>query len=68
MILEYRAQCNLTITQSGTNLVVKAVGIGPSAAISKTIELQFQQAQMAGQIFNYGIASKGEIVSSSASW
>ena len=53
-----------SITQSGTNLVVTVTGSGTTSAVRKAVQLQYQQAQKAGAIFNYGIASKGEISSS----
>lgn len=66
IVLDANAQTKFRaiITQSGTNLVVTITGGGSNASITKGIELQYQQAQLAGAIFNYGVASKGEISSS----
>ena len=57
-------QFRATITQSGLNLIVTVTGGVVNSGVTRAIELQYQQAQSAGSIFNYGIASAGEIISS----
>jgi hypothetical protein len=52
---------NATITLSGTALVVTVNGAGKSSTITRSIQLQFQQVPLSGNIFNYGIASASEI-------
>ena len=59
------AQCNITITQSAMNLVVTVKGSRSSTSVQKSIQLQYGPAQVSGTIFNFGIASKGEMVMSS---
>jgi hypothetical protein len=53
-----------SIVQSGTNLITTVTGSGPNQNIQAAIQLQYQQAQRAGAIFDFGIASAGEIVTS----
>lgn len=53
-----------SIVQSGTDLVTTVTGSGPSSSIHTAVQLHYQQAQKAGAIFDFGIASAGEIVTS----
>ena len=59
------ARFRCSITQSGMSLMVTVTGCGQNSTLKKAVRLQYQQAQLAGAIFNYGIASQGEISSSS---
>jgi hypothetical protein len=38
------------------------VGVGPDASISRTLQIKFQKAPRASALFDYGVASKGKIV------
>ena len=58
------ARFRCAITQSGMSLVVTVTGSGQNTTLERAVQLQYQQAQLAGAIFNYGIASQGEISSS----
>ena len=53
-----------SIIQSGTNLITTVTGSGPNQNIHTGVQLQYQQAQKAGAIFDFGIASQGEILTS----
>ncbi|MDB5297357.1 MAG: hypothetical protein JWO31_3340 [Phycisphaerales bacterium] len=55
-----------TVTQSGTFLILTVVGAGPDAAVTRTVRLQFQKAPRASALFDYGVASRGKIVTSGA--
>lgn len=55
------AKFRAAIRQFGTTLVVTVTGDGLTATLKKGIQLQYQQAQVAGAIFNYGIATKGAL-------
>ena len=61
-----RFQATITQIPSTATLVVKVTGYGSNwnAPVSRGIQLQYQQAQVVGTIFNYGVASKGEISTS----
>jgi len=55
------SQFRIIITQSGTSLVINATGSGSSITLKKAIQLQYQPAERAGALFDYGIASKSPI-------
>lgn len=57
-----------TIAQSGDKLVVTVVGMGSDGSISRGVQLSYQKAARASAIFNYGVASKGKIVTGGASY
>lgn len=62
-----RARFRATVTQSGAFLIATVVGQSADRNISRTIRLKFQKAPRASAIFNYGIASRGKIVTAGAS-
>ena len=55
------SQFRVVITQSGTSLLVTATGSRAGSTIKKGIRLQYQPAERAGALFDYGIASKSPI-------
>jgi len=50
-----------TLIHSGTQVLVKIIGTGPDAAVSRTLQVAYAQAQRASAIFDYGVASKSSI-------
>ena len=62
-----RIRFRATVTQSGSFLIATVVGQSADRNISRTIRLKFQKAPRASAIFNYGIASRGKIVTAGAS-
>src|SRR4051794_10087911 len=51
-----------TITQSGTFLVVTVVGYCSDPNITRTMQMKYAQAPRASALFDFGVASKGKIV------
>ena len=62
-----RQKFRAAVTQSGAFLILTVVGVGPDPAITRTIRIKFQKAPRASALFDYGVASKGKIVTSGAS-
>lgn len=61
----FRAQ----IQREGKKLRVKVVGVSGSVSTSaRAIQLQFDIAEKASRIFDYGLASKGAIETAGSSW
>jgi len=56
-----------SIAQDGQTMVVKVYGYGKEASVSRGIQLTYAQAKRASAIFNYGVASKGRIVTAGSS-
>jgi hypothetical protein len=56
-----------TVTQSGAFLILTVVGQGQDPAITRTARIKFQKAPRASALFDYGVASKGKIVTSGSS-
>lgn len=56
-----------TIAHDGQQLVVKVTGYGDKVVVNRTIQLTYAQAKRASAIFNYGVASKGRIVTAGSS-
>src|SRR3954451_5423809 len=52
----------VTITQSGTFLVVKATGYCSDPNITRSMQMNYAQAPRASALFDFGVASKGKIV------
>jgi hypothetical protein len=63
MNLDSSSSCYITITQSGTNLVVKAVGNYGNAVANpaRAVQLTYNPAENAADIFNYGVATKSPV-------
>jgi len=57
-----------TVAQSGDKLVVTVTGMGTDGTITRGVQLSYQKAARASAIFNYGVASKGKIVTGGASY
>lgn len=57
-----RQKFQAKITTSGSFLIVTATGRGTDGNVTRTIQVKFQKAQRSSAIFNYGVASKGKIV------
>lgn len=55
------------ITQSGEFLVATVVGQGPDQTMARTIQMKYYKAPRASALFNYGVASRGKIVTSGSS-
>jgi hypothetical protein len=62
-----RGKFRATVAQSGSFLILTVVGAGPDASINRTLQVKFQKAPRASAIFDYGVASKGRIVTAGAS-
>jgi hypothetical protein len=62
-----RGKFRATVAQSGSFLVLTVFGAGSDAAITRTLQMKFQKAPRASAIFDYGVASKGRIVTAGAS-
>ncbi len=57
-----------TITQVGDMLVMQVAGMDSGGAgLSRKIQLKYQKASRASAIFNYGVASRGRVVTSGSS-
>jgi len=56
-----------TVTQSGAFLILTVSGQGTDPEILRTIRIRFQKAPRASALFDYGVASKGKIVTSGSS-
>jgi hypothetical protein len=52
----------ITITRAGDQLISKITGRNGSLSIGRAIELKFSKAQNASAIFNFGVASKGRVL------
>jgi len=52
---------NATVTQNGPNLRARIFGHANNSSVSRIIQLDYNIAQKASAIFNYGVASKGTI-------
>jgi Tfp pilus assembly protein PilX len=57
----------VTITQSGAFLVATVIGQATDPLISRSVRLKFQKAPRASAIFDYGVASRGKIVTAGSS-
>ena len=55
------------ITQSGQFINVAVDGAGPGGKSLRAIQLQYQKAQKAGMILDYGVASRGTVTTSGSS-
>jgi hypothetical protein len=62
-----KSRFRATITQSGSFLILTLFGQGSDVAIRRTIQIKFQKAPRASAIFDYGVASRGKIVTSGSS-
>lgn len=56
-----------TVTQSGAFLIVTVQGQGTDRNVTRRIQLKYQKAARSSAIFNYGVASKGKIVTAGSS-
>ena len=56
-----------TVSQSGAFLILTVVGQGQDSSITRTVRIKFQKAPRASALFDYGVASKGKIVTSGSS-
>ncbi len=58
-----------TIEQSGDKLLCTVIGAsGTSTTVQRGVQLSFKNAPKASAIFNYGVASKGKVVTGGASY
>jgi hypothetical protein len=51
-----------TITQSGTFLIVKVTGYCSDPNITRSVQMNYAQAPRASALFDFGVASKGKVV------
>jgi hypothetical protein len=51
-----------TITQSGTFLILTVTGFCSDPNITRTVQMKYAQAPRASALFDFGVASKGKIV------
>src|SRR5260221_2234465 len=51
----------VSLIHNGAQVTVKVTGTGPDAAVSRTVQVAYAQAQRASAIFDYGVASKSAI-------
>lgn len=56
-----------SVSQSGAFLILTVSGQGTDPEIVRTVRIRFQKAPRASALFDYGVASKGKIVTSGAS-
>jgi len=61
------ARFRASITQTADKLIVKITGQHNNTSIQRAIQLNYGIAANASAIFNYGVASKGQIVTAGAS-
>jgi hypothetical protein len=58
-----------TVEQSGDKLLCTVMGSsGTSTSVQRGVQLSFKNAPKASAIFNYGVASKGKVVTGGASY
>jgi hypothetical protein len=57
----------ITLSQAGDMLEAKVIGRGGTVTIGRGVKIKFQKANNATAIFNYGVASRGTVVTSGAS-
>jgi len=57
----------ITITRAGDILVARVVGRGGAVTLGRGVEVRFQKANRATAIFNFGVASKGRVITSGQS-
>jgi hypothetical protein len=57
-----------TITQSVELMVVTVTGYSGTASVTRAVQFQYQKAAKASAIFNYGVVSKGKVVTGGASY
>lgn len=55
------------VAQSGTFLVLTVTGYSADPNVTRTVRVKYQQAPRASAIFDYGVASKGKIVTAGSS-
>lgn len=60
-------QFRITITQAGDQLISTIIGRSGTASVGRGIELKFSKAKNASSIFNFGVASKGRVLTSGSS-
>src|SRR5687768_13317013 len=56
-----------TVTQSGSFLILTVVGQGKDRIASRTLQVKYQKAARSSAIFDYGVASRGRIVTAGSS-
>ena len=54
----------ITLTRAGDKLEAKIIGRGGNVALGRGIEIEFSKAQNATAIFNFGVASRGRVLTS----
>lgn len=62
-----KSRFRATVAQSGSFLILTILGQGSDTSITRTLQIKFQKAPRASAIFDYGVASKGKIVTTAAS-
>ena len=54
----------ITISRAGDKLVAMVVGRGGNVQLGRGVEIEFSKAQNATDIFNFGVASRGRVLTS----
>ena len=54
----------ITMTRVGDKLLAKVIGRGGSVSIGRGVEIEFSKAMNATAIFNFGVASRGRVLTS----
>ena len=57
----------ITISRAGDKLVAMVVGRGGNVQLGRGVEIEFSKAENATDIFNFGVASKGRVLTSGSS-
>ena len=60
-------QFKVTITRAGDQLISRVVGRGGGATVGRGIEIKFSKAKNASSIFNFGVASRGRVMTAGSS-
>lgn len=54
----------ITISRAGDKLVANVVGRGGNVSVGRGVEIEFSKAENATDIFNFGVASRGRVLTS----
>lgn len=57
----------VVLTRAGDQLIAKITGRSGSLSVGRAVELKFSKAQNASAIFNFGVASRGRVLTSGSS-
>ena len=60
-------QARITITRAGDQLITRVIGRSGGLSVGRAVELKFSKAKNASAIFNFGVASRGRVITSGSS-